>query len=166
MQAGDWRESKHCGEISNLGGDPQRQMATRRMSEHYGAPGIATEPPDIVAHPFERRDQVEHAGIAGMGIALAAKMGEVQMAEDVEAVVDGDHDDIAAPRQVGAVGDRAVRRAEVKRAAMQPHHDRPLGAVPQAATPDVQGQAILRFRRRIRWTEKRFEFRTALRSVG
>ncbi len=120
--------------------------AAARLAEDRDIAGIAAERLDIVAHPFERGDEVEHPGIAGMRVALAADIGEVQKAEDVEAMVDADHDDIAAPRQVGAVGHRAVARAVGEGAAMQPDHDRPLRAVADAGRPDVQRQAILALR--------------------
>jgi len=77
----------------------------------------------------------------------------VEVAEDIEAVIDADYDDVAAPRQIGAVGDRTVGRAEMKSAAMQPHHDRALGII-EARRPDMQGQAVLGFRARVYRAEK------------
>ena len=72
-----------------------------------------------------------------MRIAFAADPGEIEMAEDVQAMIDADHHDIAPPRQIGAVGDGAVGRAEMKCAAMQPDHDGALGAI-EARGPDIQ----------------------------
>src|SRR5947207_15675798 len=88
-----------------------------------------------------------------MRIALAADRREIEMPEYVEAVIHRDDNDIAAPRQIGAVGDSAVGRAEMKRAAMQPHHDRPLAAV-EARGPDMQVEAFLRLGARIDGPEK------------
>ena len=52
--------------------------AAARLAEDRHVAGIAAEPLDIVAHPFERGDEVEHAGIAGLRVALAADIGEVR----------------------------------------------------------------------------------------
>src|SRR5207302_9950094 len=113
----------------------------------------------------QRGDKVEDPGVAGMRPGGAANILQMQKPENIEPVIDTDHDNIAATREIAAIGDRAVCRTIGKSAAMQPHHDRPLVAVPQAGTPDVQGYAILRFRRHIRWSEKLCKFRTARRSV-
>ena len=127
--------------------------AAARLAENRDIAGIAAEPLDIVAHPFERGDEIEGAGVAGMRIALAADRREIEMPEYVEAVIDRDDNDIAAPRQIGAVGDSAVGRAEMKRAAMQPHHDRALAAV-GARGPDMQVEAIFCLGTRIDRPEK------------
>src|SRR3954462_8837892 len=111
---------------------------------------------------MQRGDEVEDPAVPGMRPGGAANVLQMQKPENIEPVIDTDHDNIAATREIAAIGDRAVSRTIGKSAAMQPHHDRPLVAVPQAGTPDIQRQAILRFRGRIRWAEKRFEFRTAL----
>jgi hypothetical protein len=81
--------------------------------------------------------------------AGAADVVEVQKSEDIQTVVDADHDNVAAPRQIGAVGYGAVTRAIGEGAAMQPHHDWPRAAVAEAGCPQVQGQAVLGFRRRV-----------------
>lgn len=92
-------------------------------------------------------------------------MSSMQEPENIEPVIDADDSDIAVPRQIAAIGDRAVCRTISKRAAMQPHHYGPLGAVPQAGRPEIQGQAILGFGRRVCGAEKRFENGAALRAV-
>src|SRR5947207_12755971 len=88
-----------------------------------------------------------------MRIALAADRREIEMPEYVEAVIHRDDNDIAAPRQIGAVGDSVVGRAEMKRAAMQPHHDRAL-AVVYARGPEMQVEGFLRLGPRIAWPAK------------
>jgi hypothetical protein len=112
--------------------------AAARLAEDRDVAGIAAKRGDVVAHPTERRDHVERAGIARPREAFAADVFQMQIAADVEPVVDADHDDIAALGEVGAVGDRAVARAIGERAAMQPHHDRPLAAAPGVQTLSVR----------------------------
>jgi hypothetical protein len=90
----------------------------------------------------------------------------VQKPEDIEAVVDADHDDIAAPRQIGAVGDRTVARSIGKGAAMQPHHDRALAAVAKTRRPQIEGQAVFALGRRVSRAEQGFEHRAPLWPVG
>ena len=80
------------------------------------------------------------------GVSLAAKLGEIEIAEDVQALVDGDHDDVAAPRQLGAVEQRAVARAEVN-APPCSHTITGRFAPSPTRRPDVQGQAVLALRR-------------------
>ena len=73
---------------------------------------------------------------------------QVEMAEDVEAMVDRDDHDVVAQREADAVVARRVGRAVGERAAMQPDHDGPLGAV-EPGRPDVQRQAVLADRQRV-----------------
>ncbi len=54
---------------------------------------------DIVAHPFERRDDVEHAGIARLRVVGAADLREMQIPERAEPVVQRHHHDIALARR-------------------------------------------------------------------
>ena len=102
----------------------------------------------MLAHPFERGDQVEHAGIAGLGEALAARLRQIEMAEDVQAMVDRHDHDIVALRQPRAVVARRVGRAVRERAAMQPDHHRAPRVV-ETGRPDMQRQAILAHRQGI-----------------
>jgi hypothetical protein len=118
--------------------------AAARLAEDRDVGGIAAKRGDVVAHPFERGDHVERAGIARPGETLAADVVEMQVATDVEPVVDADHHDIAAPREVGAVGDRAVAGAIGKGTAVQPHHHRPFSC--ETWRPDIEAQAVLGFR--------------------
>src|SRR5262249_1011849 len=84
--------------------------AAARLAEDRHVAGIAAEPLDIITHPTQRRDEIEHPGVARMRPGLAADTRQMQKAENIEAVVDADDDDIAAARQIGPVGHCAVAR--------------------------------------------------------
>ena len=116
--------------------------AAAGLAEDRDIARIAAEAAGMLAHPFQRRDQVEHTGIAGLGEALAARLRQIEMAEDVQAMVDRHDHDIVALREPGAVVARRVGRAVRERAAMQPDHHRAPRVV-EAGRPDMQRQAIL-----------------------
>src|SRR3546814_16416235 len=90
---------------------PYTTLCRARLAEQGDVAGIAAEAGGVLAHPVEGGDQVENPRVAGMGEALAADVGEVQVAEDVEAVVDRDDDHVLARGEVGAVEARPVGRA-------------------------------------------------------
>jgi len=96
----------------------------------------------------------------------AADIGQMQKAENIEAAVDADDNNIAAARQIGAVGHRAVARPITEGAAMQPHHDRPLDAVAEAGCPHIQAQTIFALGARVRRPEKGFEHRPPRGAIG
>ena len=52
---------------------------------------------DIVADPLQCGDQVEHSGIGRVREFFAAKCHKIQKPKNVEAVIDGNDDDISAP---------------------------------------------------------------------
>ena len=108
-------------------------------------PGSPPEPVDILLHPAERGDEVEHSGIPRMLPGRAADIAEIEEPEDVEAVVDADHDDIAAPRQIGSIIDPPVGGMEGEPAAMKPDHHRPLRPITEAGGPQIECQAVLGF---------------------
>ncbi len=68
--------------------------------------------------------------------------GEIEKAESVEAVVDGDDHDVAAMAQAFAVVERAVDRAVVVSAAVKVDQHRALAMVAQAGREDVEMQAV------------------------
>ena len=82
--------------------------------------GIAAERLDVVAHPLERRDLVEQAGVRGR--ARSADAPRSQEAERAEPVVDRDDDHVAAPRERCAVVDRLRAGADHEGAAVDPDH--------------------------------------------
>jgi hypothetical protein len=91
----------------------------------------------------------EHAGDAGLGVVGAEYLAQVQVAEDVQPVVDGDGDRVALPGQRAAVVHGGAAGAVGEAAAVQPDHHRPRLAV-EAGRPDVEEQAVLRGGRLVR----------------
>ena len=76
----------------------------------------------FVADPLEGEDEVELAGVAGV-FKAGCEVGEVEVAEGVEAVVDGDDDDVAAAGEAGSVVELGVDGAVGVRAAVDVDHD-------------------------------------------
>ena len=107
------------------------------------AAGIAAELGDVVAHPAQREHEVEHAGVARVGVFRAGQFGEVQEAETIEPVVHRDDHDVAAPAQAHAVVEVAVDRAVVVGAAVKVHQHRAVAVVAQPRRPDIEVQAVL-----------------------
>ncbi|MNM77606.1 hypothetical protein D3C81_894660 [compost metagenome] len=103
--------------------------ATTGLAKYGDVVGIAAEFDRVLTYPVQRLDQIELADIAGIGQCLAAELGQIQVAEQVEAMVDGDDHHVAAPAQVAAVIQRVAARAVVVGAAVDIEQDRPLGAV-------------------------------------
>jgi hypothetical protein len=95
-------------------------------------------PPHAAMLSLTQHD-VEHAGLARR--RMAAELGEREVSEHVEAVVDADRHHVAAQSEGLAVVHRRAARAGRKPAAMQPDHHRPLAG--QAGGPDVYEQAVL-----------------------
>src|SRR3546814_1965955 len=83
-----------------------------RLPEEGDIARIAPEGRDVALDPLERDDQVELPRIAAIGEARIEPR-EIEIAKRAQPVVDGDHDDIAARREAGAivdgVGDAAGR---------------------------------------------------------
>ena len=69
-------------------------------------------------------DDVEEPGVARPGDVVADEVGEVEVAEDAEAVVQGDDDDVAGPAQVDAVVEHDRAGPGLEAAAVQPHQHR------------------------------------------
>ena len=85
-------------------------------------------------------------------------MGE--KAEEAEAIVEADDDDTLG-RQAASVGGGIGRRAELKAAAVKPHHHGPLLVRLLRSGPDVERKAILAARPRPRIILERGERRRA-----
>ena len=136
--------------------------ASARLAEDRHVAGIAAEARDVLAHPLQRGDHVEGAGVAGVGKAFAREIGEMQMAEDVEPLVDRHHDHVVVCSKARPVEPRHVGGAERKGAAVVPDHDRTLAAVGKPARPQVQGEAILALGNRVARTRQAGQFRPLL----
>ena len=103
---------------------------------------VPAELRDVIPHPAQPRDKIKLADI-GRGRACRHEIAEIEIAEEIEPVVDRhDHDvvTIGQPQPFRkAIGARADRQA----AAMRPEHHRALAAVVEARCPDVEDEAIL-----------------------
>lgn len=104
-------------------------------------PGSPPKGRDIVAHPLQREDQVEIAGVAH-GIIAAEDVAEIEIAERPDAVVERDDDDILGQREMRAVARRARPRSGAKTAAVEIDHHRALRRI-GGRCPDVEYEAIL-----------------------
>ena len=124
----------------------RRLTAAARLAEDRDAIRIAAEALDVVLHPLQRRDQVLHADVRRACPLLAAQAGEMQEAEDVEPVIDGDDDDVFLLREIRAVVEQVVAGAGREAAAVHPHHDGPR-AVVERRREHVDGEAVLALRR-------------------
>ena len=113
-----------------------------RLTEDRHLAGIAPEAVDVVAHPLESGDLIAQAGVAGVTELLAADPAQMHVAQRAQAVVDRDHHDVAAARQVLPFVDGGGTRADQKATAVDPHQDRTPRTV-EARRPDIEGEAVL-----------------------
>ena len=88
------RNSQHGGSLRTAAG----------LAEDHHLGWIAAEVLDIVTDPFERGDQVHHADHAGMReLCRSSEIGQVEIAEAREAVVNRDYNNITQPRELRAI---------------------------------------------------------------
>src|ERR1700752_2381124 len=88
-----------------------RPFAHGRLSEDRAPTGIAAEALDVVVHPLQRGDEVLHADVRRAGPLRTADSGQVQIAENIESVIDGDDDDVLFLGEVRAVVEQVVAGA-------------------------------------------------------
>ena len=121
------------------------------FSEDEDSAGIAAEIGNVVAHPGERGDDIEHADVAG-GFKRIAGVAEVGIAEQAEAVIDCDDHDISTTGEIRAVIQRSGTGAGGECASVAPDHHGTLVIVLHARRPNVENKTILAFAdsRRIR----------------
>ncbi len=93
--------ARHCQQGADL-------SAAAGLTENRDVARVAAEARGVFAHPFQRQHQIKKADIAGPGKSLVADSRKIEVAEDVEPVVDGDDHDIVAPSEIGAVVARRV----------------------------------------------------------
>ena len=116
--------------------------AAARLAEDRDVAGVAAELGDVVAHPLRARGPGRAADVARVRQLRPAELGEIEVAERVQAMVDGDDHDVAAAAQARAVGLDLVAGAAREGAAVEPDHHRPLRVVAQPGRPDVQVEAV------------------------
>ncbi len=127
---------RHCHQRADF-------SAAAGLAEERDVARIAAEGCDVVAHPFERCDDVEVAQVAGVGVALAAHAREVQVPDGAEPVIDGDDDNVVMSSQPRAVITHESTRAAGVAAAVQPDHDGAFTRSADTGCPDIQAQAVL-----------------------
>ena len=108
--------------------------------------GIPAELLDVVAHPFQRMHDIEHAERRRLLEVLTRDLAQVRVAEHVQAVIHRHRDHVAAQSEVRAVVHRRGAGAGVEAAAVAPDHHGPLAAVIDAGRPDVERRGSLRSR--------------------
>ena len=113
-----------------------------RLAEHQHPRRIAAEGRGVLAHPGQGGDDIHHAHRARLGEPRRL-IGQVQIAEGAQAVVDGDHHTIAEARQGLAVEAWRIAGAAIEAAAVDMHQHRPLGARRQSRGPQVEHQTVL-----------------------
>ena len=134
-------------------------LGAGRLAEDRDALRVAAERLDVRLHPLQRGLLVEEPLVPRIR-ALRILAGERSVREEpehVQAVVDGDHDDVALLREhLGVVEvtrhagerDRIAGRALLVRAAVEPHHHRSRLGRRRVGREHVQEQAILGVARR------------------
>ena len=104
---------------------------------------VSAKAGDVVPHPAESLYQVGHAHVHRVLIFLP-KIGKIQIAKGVQAVVHRDHHHVIQLGHIEAVvADLLDGRARGKAAAVNPEQHRLLGAGVAAGGPDVQILAVL-----------------------
>ena len=104
--------------------------------------GVATKFGDVLADPLEGEDKIELAGVAAVGEVASADIGEVEVAEEIEAMVESDDYDVSALDEVDAVVDRAVAAAGGVGSAVDVDEDGTLSTIAEGWGPNVEVQAV------------------------
>src|SRR6185312_10531263 len=122
--------------------------ATAGFPEDGDIPGIATERFGVVPDPFERKNDVQQARDAGAGELFPADVGEMQVAENVEPMINGNDYDVAPGCEGSAVvpGFRTSSRGVSP--SVKPDHHGALRRV-DSRSPDVEDEAV--FTKRQHW---------------
>ncbi len=107
---------------------------------HVG--GIAAEAPYVGAYPLESENNVEQPQIARVCVFLPADPAQVEMAREIEPVIEADDDDVMSCSEVGPVIQRNAARTEGVSASVQPHHYRSLIWPVQTRRPQVEDKTV------------------------
>lgn len=112
------------------------------LAEDGDVAGVAAEGRNLVPDPLEGRHLVQHRLIAG-GVEPAPGLPGPEEPEGPQAIVDGDDHPVTAPHEVGGIVRPLRSRADDPGAPVNPHHDRPPGAIAGRGSPHVEREAIL-----------------------
>lgn len=96
--------------------------------------GVAAEGRDVLSHPAQSLDHVLHSVVSLSGTVISR-----HKAENSQAVVQRDKDDVVVDKMVGSV-DETVTVASCEAAAVDPHHDRAISGETRGV--HVQEQAV------------------------
>jgi hypothetical protein len=98
----------------------------------------------IFARTHSSAATVQNAGVAGVGVGVTMKVGQVEEAEDIEPVSHRHEHDVVLFAEVAAIVAGGAARACRESAAVKPHHDGPLAGVPtDCGSIHVEVQAVL-----------------------
>ena len=116
--------------------------AAARLSEQRHVVRVAAKTGDVVMDPPERCHHIGVSRICGVCI-LFAKRREVEVAEDVQPVIDRDDDGFSGRgKAVSVIGDLFDGGAREVTAAVNPDDDRLLRALIERIGPDVEVLAV------------------------
>ena len=119
--------------------------AARGLTKNCDLPGITAEGGDVPMHPFECHHLIQKPQVLRIRVILAVRqVGQMEKAENIHPVLDGDEDDIGIlPDEISALLARLCCAADFKSTSVNPYHDRLLLCVRVNCLPYVQVQAIL-----------------------
>src|SRR5262245_27161375 len=92
------------------------------LPEDHDRARIATEFCDIGLNPLQGMHDIQHPGIAGSR-EVRAECAEIGKTKHVEPMIDADHHNVAAPREIGSIRVRRRTGTCGESAAMTPEHD-------------------------------------------
>ncbi len=113
------------------------------MTEDGHIARIASEGCDVVTHPLEDSDDVEHPNVGGGGKFFSSDAGKVEIAIYIQTVIVSDHDHIVIAGETFAiVGEKIMAAAAGVSSAMHVHHDRAFVGRVDLWRPYVQAQTV------------------------
>src|SRR6266576_4685669 len=86
---GHGQQRLHLASAAGLAKDGHRVWITSKLR-------------DVRTHPFQRLNDVQHADVAGVR-KVRAEFAQIRKAQNIEAMIDGNDDHVAAPREISAV---------------------------------------------------------------
>src|SRR6185312_11993808 len=120
-------EAFGCGH-AHQGGDLR---PTPGLTEYQHSIRVAPELADVLPHPLQGGNDIEHAHVARVGVVGAEGLAQIEEAEVVEPMGDADQYHILLACEVHAVIARRVTGPGGEPSTVEPHHDRTLaGGLP------------------------------------